>query len=132
MTTSNPAEIVLPEDIANEVQKVVAQERVVSNSTDIRYLYHMYMIRWVAREFWSMTESEPNHPRKIDSIAKRRNLPDGWMPSSLQLSYDSIPFSFIEYYEFHKQFQNPIDRYAGVIPMNFDNGRVVRTYIYDS
>jgi hypothetical protein len=138
MTTSKPAEIVLPQDIVYKVQKIVAEERAKSNIANMRYMHHMYTIRWVAREFWCMIRYEPNHPRKINSLAryvkhcpivnfsaKKYFLPYGWLPSSIYLRYDSkyCICKFIEVYKKPNLFQRP--RTLGESPCNFVNGLIV-------
>ena len=62
--TSNSDEIILPCNITDEIQKTITQEKINSSLADMRYLYHLYQIRWVAKEFWNMKYTDSKHPKK--------------------------------------------------------------------
>ena len=93
--TFNSDEIVLPCNITDEIQKIITKEKINSSLVDVSYLHHLYQIRWVAKQFWSMKRYYSQHPRKIDTLTKCRNFPSDWLQSSMNARFDDglCPFS---------------------------------------
>jgi len=97
--TSNSDEIILPCNIKDEIQKIITQEKINSSLADISYLYHLYQIRWVVKQFWNMKTCDREHSRKIDTLTKFRNFPRGWLPSSINVPFNDGMWAFTKSYK---------------------------------